>query len=253
LALHRESSRQASHYDQIIADYDLHYYDRNSVAYRERFIIDPLVAGLDMRGWKVADLASGSGHTSLSLMKRFPGVEMTGFDISPSACKRYEEMAGRPSRVLDLTRGYDGSEIFDAAIIMGGLHHCITDLEATLTTIGSMLKPGAPFLMFEPNRHYILQSVRRLWYRLDKYFDATTEDALSHEDLLARAKGIFLAERLSYFGGPAFFFVYNSLVFRLPPRAKETISRPLLELECLFNRLPGRLIYPSFLARWRRL
>src|SRR5271154_3846183 len=75
------SDRQAQHYDRILSDYDQHYYDAQSTVYRERFILGPLVEGLDLNGKEVADLACGSGETSLFLRRRFPGVRTTGFDI----------------------------------------------------------------------------------------------------------------------------------------------------------------------------
>jgi hypothetical protein len=40
-------------------------------------------------------------------------------------------------------------------------------------------------MMLEPNRAFALEGVRRLWYRLDKYFDAGTERALTPSELLA--------------------------------------------------------------------
>ena len=246
------SDRQAGHYDRILSDYDRHYYDAQSTQYRERFIIDPLVRGLDMSGWQVADLACGSGSTSLSLRRRFPGVELTGFDISPQAVSNYQERVERPCHVLDLTKPYESEPRFDAAIIMGGLHHCVADLETTLANVAGLLKPGAPFLMFEPNREYFLQFARDLWYRVDTYFDAATEDGLAHGDLLARAKGAFQAEQIGYFGGPAFFLVYNSLVFRIPHGLKRLVSPPLMALEAGYNHLPGKRLFASFTARWRR-
>jgi len=246
------SDRQAQHYDRILSEYDRHYYDVQSTAYRERFIIDPLLEGLDMGSWQVADLACGSGATSLSLRRRFPGVRMTGFDISPAACKTYEQRVERPCHILDLTKPVEGQQRFDAAIIMGGLHHCVADLETTLANVARMLKPGAPFLLFEPNREYFLQFARDLWYRVDGYFDAGTEDGLAHGDLLRRAGGAFDVDRVRYFGGPAFFLIYNSLIFRMPHRLKQAVSPPLMALEAGFNRLPGKRLFSSFTARWRR-
>jgi SAM-dependent methyltransferase len=244
--------RQAEHYDRILSDYDLHYYDEQSQAYREEFIIDPVLDNCDLNGCRVADLASGSGHTSITLMKKFPGVLTTGFDISPSACEKYQAEVGRPCYEIDLTAGYHGSEIFDAAIVMGGLHHCSTDIPATLDTIAQMIRPGGHFFMFEPNRRYFLQWARRLWYGMDKYFDADTEDGLSHDDLLQCAGGRFTCSRVTYFGGPAFFLIYNSLVFRVPQRWKRGLTPPLMSMERLYNRLPGRLPFTSFNAHWIR-
>lgn len=246
------STRQAAHYDRILSDYDRHYYDRLSLEYRDRFILGPLLRGIDLRNCRVADLGCGSGETSLSLIERFPGVEMTGFDISPGACHRYREKVGRECRELDLTGGYQGTERFDAAIVMGGLHHCVSDLPGALSTIADMLNPGGLLLMFEPNRDYALEFARRLWYRLDHYFDAETEAALAHDALLKEAGGAFRAQEVIYFGGPGFYLIYNSLVFRLSPRVKNIIGSPFLAFERAFNKLPGRWPHASFLARWVR-
>ena len=244
--------RQAEHYDRILSAYDRHYYDEQSQAYREKFILNPLLEGCDLRGCRVADLASGSGHTSITLMKRFPGVSMTGFDISPSACEKYKVAVGRPCYQLDLTVGYTGEEVFDAAIIMGGLHHCISDLPSTLETVARMIKPGGHFFLFEPNKQYFLQWARRVWYGMDTYFDAHTEDGLCHEDLLRLGSGQFSCKNLTFFGGPAFFLVYNSLVFRIPRPVKTCLSPPLMLLEKLYNGLPGRWPFTSFAAHWVR-
>lgn len=242
--------RQAAHYDRILDSYDQHYFDAESVAYRREFILDPLLNGLDLRGKRVADLASGSGHTSIELIDRFPGIAVEGYDISSDACARYKQTTGRPAHVLDLTRGYEGPPIFDAAIIIGGLHHCVSDLSATLQGVAAMLKPGASFLMFEPNADFFLQFVRRLWYRLDHYFDSETEDGLSHETLLALAQGAFTCREVRYFGGPAFFLVLNSLIFRIPRSVKRLAAKPLINIERAYSLLPGRWPYASFTAHW---
>ncbi len=246
------SERQAAHYDRILSDYDQHYYDRYSLLYRDRFILDPLLDGLDFNGKRVADLASGSGQTSLSLLRRYPNIELTGFDVSPEACRRYRNAVRRDCFENDLTAGYAGDQTFDAAIVMGGLHHCVNNLPGALATVAQMLKPGGVLLIFEPNRDYVLEFARRFWYRLDTYFDAQTEAALSHDALLAQANGAFTMRSLSYFGGPAFYLVYNSLVFRLPHGLKAAISPPLLAVEGIYNRLPSRWLFTSFLAQWIR-
>ena len=244
---------QAQHYNEILDDYDRHYYDRYSLAYRERFILEPLLKGVDLCGKRVADLASGSGETSIYLAEEFQGVELTGFDVSPKACRRYRERVGRPAHEMDLTTGCYEGERFDAAIIMGGLHHCVANLPQALRAISTMLKPGGTLLMSEPNRDYALEALRRLWYKRDGYFDASNEAALSHEAVLDAAGGAFACEHLEYFGGPAFFLVYNSLIFRLPHSVKAVVSPPLLAVEALYNRVPVRSIFASFLARWSRI
>lgn len=67
----------------------------------------------------------------------------------------------------------------------------MSNIEGTLHTIAALLKPGAVFLMLEPNRGFMLESARRLWYRLDRYFEAETEAALDHDHLAAMAGEMF--------------------------------------------------------------
>jgi SAM-dependent methyltransferase len=192
---------QAAHYDRILSDYDRHYYDHYSTEYRERFILEPLLEGIDLSGLQVADLASGSGHTSIYLSQRFPGIQVTGFDVSAKVCAGYQKRVGRPSWQLDLTRPQPATGTFDPFIIMGGLHHCVANLPVTIQNIHGMLKPGGLLLMFEPNRQYVLQAARDLWYRADKYFDTANEQALAHVDLVRLAGAGFQPENLRYFGG----------------------------------------------------
>jgi SAM-dependent methyltransferase len=243
---------QAGHYDDILDDYDRHYYDRYSLSYREQFILAPLLEGVDLRGGHVADLASGSGETTQFLMARFPGIRCTGFDVSPEACRRYREKTGRPAVEFDLTRDAYAGERFDAAIIMGGLHHCASDVGTALRTVASMVRPGGLFLLFEPNSEYLLEAARKLWYRFDRYFDAGSERALSHGELVAASAGAFECRRLRYFGGPAFFLVYNSLVFRISERTKAATAPALLRAERLYGRIPSKWLFASFLAQWVR-
>jgi hypothetical protein len=116
-----------------------------------------------------------------------------------------------------------------------------------------MLKPGGSLLMFEPNADYFLQFARRIWYKVDGYFESDTEGALSHARLLELARDRFACEFVKYLGGPAFFLVYNSLVFRVPLSSKQMIAPVLMTIERAYNRIPGRWPHSSFLARWMRL
>ena len=246
------SDRQRIHYESIHADYEAHYYDDYSMAYREKFYYQPMFQGIDLSGKVVADLACGSGHNSLAMLRRFPGVRTVGFDISAPACASYRELVGQDAFQVDLTKVYKHSTSFDAVIVVGGLHHCVSDLDTTLENVAAMLKPDGAFIMVEPNREYLLQLVRDAWYVLDRYFDHETEAALSHDDLLLKAGQHFQLLDVRYLGGPGYFVILNSLLFRLPYKLKRLISNPLLWLDTLYNRLPGRRLYPYFVARWKR-
>jgi len=247
-----DSARQKAHYEAIHSNYEDHYYDAQSMTYRERFYYDPLFAGLDLNACRVADLACGSGHNSLAVLRRFPKAMVTGFDISASACEDYRRNVGRPCLEADLTQPLGHSEKFDVVMIVGGLHHCVGDLPAALRNVADLLSPGGRFLLLEPNRECILDGARRLWYRLDKYFDAATERALAHSDILNQAGSQFSAEQVGYYGGPGYFLISQSLLFRIPKPVKRATAPTLMVIESVFNRIPMSWVHPYFVARWVR-
>lgn len=246
--------RQKLHYEAIHTAYEDAYFDGPSMEYRKRFIYTPLFSDLNLDGLAVAELASGSGFNSLALRERAPHVRLTGFDVSARACAAYRSNVGAPAVECDLTLPFDASTTFDCAFIIGGLHHCVGNLPQALANAARLLHPGGHLLMVEPNADYLLEGARRWWYRADsRYFDADTEQALNHDRLLELVPGVFVAERVEFMGGPAYFLVMNSLLFRLPPRLKRLIAGPLISFEETYNRLPGRSPFPYFVARWLRL
>jgi SAM-dependent methyltransferase len=246
------SARQKHHYHRIHEAYEAHYFDASSIRYREHFIFDPLVSGLDLRGKRVADIGCGSGFNSIILKERFENLRTVGFDISTRACERYRSLTGEPAEVVDLTREISPPKPFDAAIAIGVLHHLVTDLPRAMQNIAAMIKPGGHFLIMEPSGKFFLNSVRKRWYELDNYFDAETERALSHDELLKAAQPFFTCEMLQFFGGPAYFLIFNSLITRVPLGAKPLLWPLLKPLETLYGALPWPNLHACYLARWRR-
>ena len=247
------SARQRIHYERILDDYEAHYYDKTSMAFRNRFLYDLMFRGLDLNGKDVADLAAGSGHNSLAVRQRFPTARVAGFDISPRACESYRRIVGAKAFELDLTSESCVDFRFDVAIIVGGLHHCVSNLPATFRTIDRMLNPGGLLLMYEPNGRFVLDTLRDFWYRHDRYFDAQTEHALDHDACAAMAAESSLAPvECVYLGGPAYFLIYNSLIFRVPVGLKRYIAPLMFSLESVYNRLPWKACFATFIARWKK-
>ena len=243
---------QKAHYEKLHNVYEAHYYDPTSMWYREREIYNRLFMGLDLNGWRIADLACGSGHNSLAVKRRYPQAELVGFDISEDACRAYRNNTGAPDHQCDLTRPMSVDTAFDAAIIIGGLHHCVLDLRQALANIASIVRNGGYLLMFEPNDDFVLSVVRKVWYQKDDYFESSSERALRHDEILVLSGESFELERVRYLGGPAYFFILNSLVTRVPLSAKRYIAPAMMAGEWLYNRLPGRWLFPTFTAIWRR-
>lgn len=247
------SERQKAHYEALHDSYAAHYYDRWSSAYRDEFIYGPMWQGVDLNGRQVADFASGAGHNSVALRQRFPGAQVVGFDIAETACRDYAATLGAPARQIDLTRPVHAAAAeFDAGMIVGGLHHCVSDLTAALRNIAILLKPGASFFLVEPNNRHFLERIRRTWYRHDSNFDHLTEQALDHDEVSSQASRWFDVEKVAYFGGPAYFLILNSLILRVPPAMKSIMTPPLTMAERAWGRLPGKAPHAAFVARWRR-
>ncbi len=247
-----DSSRQKQHYTEIHDAYEAHYYDASSMKYRSRFIYDWLFDHINLSNASVADLACGSGYNSMAVMERFSGVRTVGFDISEPACASYQRMTGNPAYPIDLTRPTGMTEQFDGAIVVGGLHHCIADLGQTLRNIATMVKPSGHLLMMEPSADFALNVVRDKWYATDKYFDAPTEQALSHDAILKQAAPYFEGEAVRYFGGLAYFLILNSLVMRVPLSVKPMLWPIVKPVEVAFGNIPWSGMYPCFLAKWKR-
>ena len=125
------SLRQKDHYERILTAYDSHYYDKWSIRYRDEFIFGPMWDRFDLNNKFIADLACGSGFNSVSLRERFPQARVMGFDSAPSACVNYRRNTGFAARECDLTMPMELVAEFDAAMVVGGLHHCVADLGQT--------------------------------------------------------------------------------------------------------------------------
>jgi len=241
---------QKKHYEKIHDDYEQSYYDASSMAFRQKFVYDVMFQGLDLNNKNVADLAAGSGFNSLALIERYPQAKITGFDISSKACTAYRNNTGCDAYEADLTQPIDIEQAFDVAMIFGGIHHCVADLDSTFLNIASILKPGGLLLMWEPNKECFLEGIRRFWYQADKYFEADTEDSLVHQKILNLASQHYSSLDVYYMGGPAYFLILNSLIFRIPISAKQIIAPPLFWTEQVYNKLPGKTWFPYFIARW---
>lgn len=248
-----QSNPQAEHYARIHDAYQAHYYDGPSQAYRERFIYRPLFEGQNLHGKRVAELACGSGYNARYVKENYQPAVLWGLDISEPACAEYGALVGEPALCLDLTKPLpEATQPFDVLYVIGGLHHCVINLPQTLANAAALLKPGGTLLVMEPNAGFCLQTVRDWWYRKDQYFDHQTERALTPEEIAAASAGALTLERLEYVGGPAYFIIINSLILRVPRVLKPLIAKPLFALESLYQRLPGRALFPAFIAHYRR-
>jgi hypothetical protein len=105
--------------------------------------------------------------------------------------------------------------------------------------------------MVEPNADYFLQPIRALWYRLDrKNFEAATERALSHDAILKQFAPYFRCESVVYKGSPGALLILHNWALRIPQSWKSWYARPLMAFDRAWERLPTKLPFNFFLAKW---
>ena len=226
--------------------------DQWAEAYKDRFVYRPLLERL--AGAKSAiELASGDGAASAWLLNQRPDLDIAGCDISETAVAQYRLLRDRPCYQLDLTKPFVPERTFDAAFVLGGIHHLVADLPTAFDNIARLLNPGGVLVMTEPNSDYMLEPIRQLWYRLDaKNFDAANEHALSHGRLARDFGGQFEAGEALYMCGPAYFLLLHNWVLRMPGSFKGTIGPALMAAEGLYHRLPGKLPFAIFMSKWTK-
>jgi SAM-dependent methyltransferase len=243
-------SRQEALYEAIHDDYSRNLYDAPSTAYRDRFIHAPMFAGLDLNGAVMAEVMCGDGPATTYVKERFPAAACHGYDLSPAACAAYSARTGFTAVRHDIIGGALPPAAFDVVAVVGGLHHVVADLDAVVANIHGSLKPGGVFTMMEPNRDYVLEIVRRVWYRFDRYFDERSEAALSYPELSARFGALFEERAVTYGGGPAYFLVLMNMVFRIPQSWKRLYAPALMLAERAWRSVPVRQTQAFFVAQW---
>lgn len=245
------SNPQATHFEKMHDLYADHYYDAESMRYRRQFIYDIVFQGMDANGQCVAEICCGDGYNSQQLRSYFPQVRAEGFDISEAAVHAYSRLTGFPAHVKDLLMPLEPEfhGRYDSVICIGGVHHCVNDLEGLLKNISLMLKPGGRFVCMEPYASPLLDPIRKLWYRVDPYFEAGSERALLPQEL---AQHGLMLKRLHFGGGPAFYLVGNSMIFRMPKKVKQAISPSLLSIEPMFEKLLPKLLKGFFVAEYAK-
>jgi SAM-dependent methyltransferase len=243
-------SDQSAHYDALAERYASGYDDAFSRAYRDRFIHSAMFAPGELRGARVLEAMCGSGQETRYLLEA--GARVVGLDISERQIEGFRRRwPGCESHCVSIVESGLAPESFDAAIIVGGLHHVHPRVPEALAEVHRLLRTGGTLCFMEPHTGSLPDRVRRLWYRLDPLF-ADNEAAIDLEALEHLFADRFVFESKVYRGNLAFLLVLNSMVFRIPNRLKRWISPPLLGLETLLVPLQRRWNSCFVVARWRK-
>jgi SAM-dependent methyltransferase len=246
------TARQKELFEEIHNRYYESSADVYANAFKEEYVYSWVLSHIG-NSRTLIELACGTGAAAGWLRLRKPDLEIAGCDISDRAVQDFMAKHHRPCFVADLTKPLDIGQKFDAVIIMGGIHHLVADLDTAFRNISNLLNDGGRIIMAEPNADYMLEPIRKLWYKLDKAnFDTENEAALSHQELFEHYGRDFKLAGLKYFGGPAYFLLCLNWILRIPSSAKKWIAPSLMAGERLYSKLPGRWPHASFLACWKK-
>jgi SAM-dependent methyltransferase len=195
--------------------------------------------GLTLTGMSVLDAMCGSGQTTEYLLSK--QAKVTGLDISNEVMDSFTSRWANCDAVRgSLLASKLPDRSFDCIAIVGGLHHIQPNVGPALREIHRLLRPDGYFCFMEPHAGSIPDLVRSFWYKHDHFF-LCNEASIDIKALEMEFGSHFRFRQVKYLGNLAFLLVFNSLIFRIPQRAKAFYSPLLMFLEPLLNKLQGKM------------
>lgn len=242
---------QRQHYNRIAADYEAQYGDPDGLVYREKFLYEPLLAGLDLEGRNVLEALSGSGHATEYLLKQKKAL-VTGLDISDEAIASFKERwPGCEAICASITDSGLPAESFDCIVVVMGLHHLHPHLSEALREIHRLLRKGGTFCFTEPHLDSGFNRFRKMWYRRDSLF-AENEESLDIDALKKEFAELFDYKVEKYVGSVAYLLVLNSMIFRVPLWLKRIYSPAVILLERAVSLIHSRTISLAVICQWEK-
>jgi SAM-dependent methyltransferase len=242
---------QREHYNRIAADYEAQYGDPDGLAYREKFLYEPLFAGLDLAGRDVLEALSGSGHATDFLLTQKRAL-VTALDISDEAIASFKSRWPNCEAICaPITSSGLPSESFDCIVVVMGLHHLHPDLNDAIHEIRRLLRKGGTFCFTEPHRESAFNRLRAIWYRHDSLF-AENEESLDVESLKKDFADLFNFKLEKHVGTMAYLLVLNSMIFRVPLWLKRIYSPPVVFLEKLLSVFHSRAFSLAVVSQWEK-
>jgi len=201
-----QSNLQNNHFNKLAETYNYHYSDSLTKKYRHEIFLKKIFEGENLNFKLILDIGCGTGEMSTYIKEIYPDAIIFGLDISEENIKIYnKKFTGYSLNVVD---DIIHQKKFDYIIASGLLHHVSLNLEKVLININRMLKKSGMFIFIDPNKNYILEPLRKIWYKLDKNFDDINESALSYNDLQKlnnNVGNIFCEHKLFFFWWSRFF------------------------------------------------
>ena len=162
---------------------------------------------------RVFDLGCGTGTMDVLIKKRFPQVEIVGFDPDPKALARARKKAAREALAIQFDQGF-GDQLpypeasFDRAFSSFMLHHIpAAERVKTLREVHRVLKPGGEFHLadFEGPEERKPGFFRRLMLKHAHLKENSAANIIAVMKAAGFAKAAKVGRRSQFFGGAAYY------------------------------------------------
>ena len=125
------------------------------------------------------------------------------------------------------------------------------DFNGLFFNIQRLIAPNGLLVFVEPNALF-LNSIRKLWYKLDARFDSANESAINPYMIHELHGASFSLESVRFFGGPGFFVIQNSMILGIPKFAKRLLASVLTRFDYWVSKFQLKRGLPAFFSVWRR-
>jgi SAM-dependent methyltransferase len=246
---------QRKHFDAIADIYIQGRSGKNHLAYKEiiwKYVLaklsEHIPADAQLNG---LEAMCGNAETSVRLVEFFPNLTMHAFDLSDSMVNAADVDGTKKISILqkDILL-LDDKEVYDFAVIIGGLHHITHDVQTGVSNIYAALKKGGIFLNLEPtHNNFVWEAVRNKIYKDNAIFEENSERAFTLKEYNAclTANGFRILDQF-YPGLLGYVLYYNPDAFPALNVGPVALARMLAGLDLrLGSNLIGKLF--SF-ATW---
>lgn len=225
---------QREHFNQVSERYLAGRQGRQHLTYKKvmwKYVLAMLESRLpDVSNICVLEAMCGDGSAGMLLKKRFPQIDLYGFDYSDEMVAAASRAVGSEMDLfqMDILK-WQELDRYDVVLLVGGLHHVPDAVSVALANIVNALKPGGLFLNFEPTSdNFLWQWIRDRIYQRNTLFEENTErgfDLTGYNRLLADA-GLFV-EKQQYCGLLGYVLYYNPDAFPWLSKGPDFIAKGL--------------------------
>ncbi|MEQ1929456.1 MAG: class I SAM-dependent methyltransferase [Parvularculaceae bacterium] len=251
--------RQKEHFNRIAPAYVAGRNERNHIVVKD-LIWEAAVRGVKFDlppRFSVIEPMCGVGDGCDFARKHLgPDFSYAGFDYSDEIVRSAkEQMPGADIWRADATTVELPSARYDAAIILGGLHHVPFHVPQVLASVTRSLKPGGYFINFEPTSgNPAFAKAREIIYERNAIFDAGTERAFTVPQLKSLFEEAGLRpERITFPGLAAYALYYNPYAFPQLNVGSEGLVRKVFSADRLFlSNAIGKFFSFATFSIWRK-